>query len=119
MEEHVALILIWEEAGGNFSAEEPSAHGENREHDKRNGALTDQRSGPAHVTICDAAEDSIEPVEKPSQQTSIRPLVLRFQQEGGQRRTQRQRIERRENHGEGDGNGELLIEASGNPRDER
>src|SRR5207247_1218670 len=63
-----------------------------------------------------APEHSIEPVKELSE----RPVALLLwpEQHPGKRRAQRESVKGGEDHRDGDGDGELLVEPSGNARDE-
>src|SRR5215472_2277347 len=65
-----------------------------------------------YVTVRHAGEQAIEPVKKPAQQASAG--FLRPQQKRGQRRAQTERVKRRQEHGDGDGDRELLVQPSRN-----
>src|SRR5215467_13741427 len=68
------------------------------------------------ITIRAASEHPIEQVEKFAQQTSA--FCFRFQDQRCERRTQTQSVERRQNNGDRNGYGKLLIETARNARDE-
>ena len=74
--------------------------------------------GPPHVAFGGAPEDAVETAEELLQRTWRPPAILRLQEQRGERGTQRERIERGKDHRDRNGDGELLIEPSGDAGDE-
>ena len=114
--EHVALVLARQKARRYARAEERGARsGHHQQHD-RDRAFADQRPGPVQISIGSAAEPAVEPIEESPQQAVA--FLFRLQQQRGQRGTQRQRVERRQDHGNRDRHGELLVKPARDARDE-
>src|SRR5262249_29995109 len=83
----------------------------------RKHTLSKQSSAKTHITIRATGKYAIEPVEESSQRAPA--FRFRFQDQRCKRRTQAQRIERRQNNGDRNGYRELLIQPTRNARDER
>ena len=114
--EDVALVFVRQETDGDGLAEQPGQHDRARQEHQRHHALVDQEPARAHVAVRGPAEHAVEPVEEPLQGPAA--LLLGPQQQGGQRGRKRQRVEGGDDHGDGDGDRELLVEPSGDARDE-
>ena len=71
---------------------------------------------PVHVAVGRGAEDAVEPAEEGAQRAAC--LLPRPQQQRGQGWAERQRVERRDDHRHGDGDGELLVELAGDAGNE-
>src|SRR5260370_35647240 len=113
----VAWIRVRKKAGRNAAGKKACGDAEyqrTHDHDVR---LFDQKSAPTYIALCGSFEQAVKPIEKSPQQSVA--LILRLEEQGRKRWTQRERIESGKQHGNRDGDGELLIELacdSGNER---
>ena len=113
----VALVLFGNEARREPRAEKPGKRREDDEERHREKGLVDQVATAVHVAIGRPPEPVIEPAEEDAEGTAR--LFARLQQKRGERGRERQRIEGRDDDRKSDGDGELLVEATGDARDER
>ena len=79
MQEHVALVFVGQEAGGQPAAEKPSSRGKDGQHHERHGALANERSRPADITIGGAPEHAVEPAEELLQRAGRGLAIPRLQ----------------------------------------
>ncbi len=113
----ISLILVRDKAGRQPAGEQESRHAEAHEKNNDDGALSKQCSGHADVAIGSPFKHPVEPAKERSQRTPA--FCFRLEHQGGQRRAERQRIESRQNHRDGDGHRELLVQPAGDAGDER
>src|SRR6266436_7290043 len=112
----VALILIRQKTRWHLAAEECGRCAEDNQHRQRDGALANERARPADISVGGASEDPVKPIEKPPQEPVA--LHLRLEQQRGESGAERKGIERRQNHGDCNRDGKLLIETPSDTGDE-
>ncbi len=112
----ITLVFIGQEAGGYDFAEEADAHGDGRQEDETNEASADGDPADTDVTAGHPGKHPVEAVVELLQRAAA--LHLRLEQHGAKRRAQRQRVERRDDHRDGDGDRELLVELAGDAGNE-
>ena len=118
----VALVFIRHKTGGQPAAKEKRAQTEACQQHQHERALVNYRVRPADKTIRTAFPIAIEDVKEfPERPPALVSSFLWFwpQQQTRERRAERERIERGEHHGNGDGQSELLIKSPGDARNER
>ena len=111
-EEH-ALILVWQESCGYLLEERAGCRVTHRQGDQRECRSTDQRLDAHDVPSGRPRERTVESAERAHQRSAR--VLLRLQNQRTQRRTQRQCVERRQEHGSGDRERELSIDLTGDP----
>ncbi len=113
----VALILVRQEAGRDTLGQEHRDAGDAGEQHQRNGEFAHQAAIDRDVAV-----RGVWPKPRLNQSPSLlnQPLLLgaRFEQESGQSRAERERVERGNEHGDGDRERELLIQSAGKFRSE-
>ncbi|MND95720.1 hypothetical protein D3C80_879830 [compost metagenome] len=122
----VLLVLGRHETGrGGREAQVGQAH-QAGIHEQGDAAGADDPTHAADVAVGGAVEEAVERGEQPAAQqffqepreTVLGRMVV-LQQHGCQGRRQGQRVERRDHRGNGDGQGELLVELPGQAGNER
>ena len=108
------MILIRQEARRQPRAKKDRHDAEQQQSGHCHPAFAYQRPAHADVTVGGAFKHSIEPVEELSQRAGVGFLGLK--QQRGKSRTQTERVERRDDHGNRDGDRELLVQPPGNAR---
>ena len=116
VDEGIALVFIGQEARGQTHAKENCDYGESRNYKQSQRAFAKNPGADFDVDLGGAPEHAIEPVKESAEQPVA--LLLRPKQQRGKRGAQRERIEGGEHHRNGDGHGKLLVEPSGDARDE-
>ena len=116
IDEDVALVFIGQEARGQTVAEESRAHGEGRNHHQSQRRLSNEPAAEPDIDFRAAPEHAIEPVKELAEQ----PVTLHLgpEHQPCQRRAQRESVKGGEDHRDGDGDGKLLVEPSGDAGDE-
>ena len=114
LDEHVALVFFGQESPGQLLAEPAGRGGDHNEECQTEGRLSNQPGAHAHVCFTDAAVNAIEPAKKLAERA--RRFLSWPQQQGRKCRTERERIERGEQHRDGNGHRELLIEPARDAR---
>jgi len=122
--EQVALVLVGNEADGH-AAEAPARQVQQPDVNRqRHQAHAEQLSHGPRIPADGCGERPIEEPEEPAEAEVEGPRervavgVPLLQQEGTQRGAERQRVQRGEDRGKGDGQRELAKEPTRNPRDE-
>ena len=104
----VALVFLVDEAGGQVLVGPPDAdHGHDQD-ERRDGHLADEEGADIDVGGRGRAERAIEAAEEIAERTAA--FRARPQQHGGKRGAERQGVEGGDQHRDGDGDGELLVE---------
>ena len=116
VDEDVALVFIGQEARGQTVAKETRPQPKIASTTKASAPFRMKPPRQPDIDLRGAPENAIEPVEELAEQSVA--LLLWPEQQPGQRRAQRESVEGREDHRDGDGHGKLLIEPSGDARDE-
>ena len=121
-----ALVLVGDVAGRQLRRGPPGQAEQAAVDDQHHGAAAQgqadhagvQPSVPRRKHPVEQAEEPAErEVEQPAEPVLLR--AARLQQDGRQRRAERQRVERRDHRRDGDGQGELAEELPGDAADER
>jgi len=112
----VTLVFVREEAGGDKLAEETGADGDGHQKEKTDQASADGDPANADIAPCNAAKHPVEPVVELLHWPAA--FDLGSEQHRAECRAQGQRVERRDDHRDGDGDGELLVELARDPRNE-
>ena len=91
--------------------------GDQRQEKQAETGLVDEHAGETDVPIPRAVEHPVKPAEEPAYRPPV--ALARLQNQRAERGAQGERVEGREDHRNGDGDGELLVELAGDPRNER
>ena len=116
LDEHVTLVFLGQEPPGQLLAKPACREGDNTEERQAEGRLSNQPGAQAHVSFADAAVNAIESAKKFAERAGR--FLSWPQQQGRKCRTESERIERGEEHRDGNGHRELLIEPAGDARNE-
>src|SRR5207237_9677451 len=107
----VALVLLRDETTWKPDAEK-ARHGRRAEQQEYcEGGLADQDATPLEIPTHHPLEDAVEATEEPPERAAH--LAPGPQEQRRERRAQRERVERRDEHGHRDGDGELLVPPAG------
>ncbi len=115
-EEH-ALILVRQESSRRPSKQGAGGQIEHRKRQHAEHRAAHQRLDAEDVPIRRPRESAVEGAEDPCDQSAC--LSPRFQDERGEGRAECQRVERRQQHGRGNGQRELAIDLTGDAAEER
>ena len=116
-DERVALILLREKRRGHATRDEERACRDEREEQQHDRRSPDQQAGDPDVTLGRCREDPIEASESTTDQSPS--FLAGPQQLGGEGRAQCECVERREDHRQSDGQGELLKQPPADAWNER
>ena len=103
----VALVFLGEESAGQFPAEKSRADGEDDEQEKGDHAFAHEPARDVDVALGDRAETAVEEVVEFLQRAGA--ARFRLEQQGAERGRQGERVERGDEHRDGDGDRELLV----------
>ena len=116
--DEVALVLVGQEAAGQFS-EQPAGGAEDREVDDQPApGATEHRAGAGEVAFHGRGEAAIEHAQYAVGRHQVIAARLVLEQSGAQGRRQRQGEQRREAHGQHQGDGELTVDGAGGAAEE-
>ncbi|MNF32813.1 hypothetical protein D3C84_136120 [compost metagenome] len=124
---HQVLLVLgrYETSRGSGEAQPRQSHEAGIQHQGDTAAANDPRHR-ADITMAGTVEEAVERAEQPAAEQLVEEpgeAVLRcvvvLEQDCGQGRRQRQRVERRDHRGDGNGQGELLVELPRQTGDER
>ena len=103
----VALVFVGQEAARDDPAEQAGGSGQGEQEKQADHTLANGDAADTDITGRQAAEDAVEAVVELLQGTAS--TLLRLEQQCAERRAQGERIERRDDHRDGDGDGKLLV----------
>src|SRR5712692_1522916 len=116
IDEGIALIFVRKEARWHSAGKKAACQAKGHEQHDHDDGLSDECRAPTDIALCCSSKHEVKPIEKSPQQSST--LCPWPEQQRGKRRTERERVERRQEHRNRDSDGELLVEPAGNAGDE-
>ena len=125
VQEQIALVLLRDKARGHVDEGEVGQQQQAAVDRQGEQAHAQQAADHADIGFRADPEYPVEQPEEPAQEQVHEPGeriaagAVRLEQQGRQRRAERERVEGREQRGDGDGDGELAEELPGDAADER
>ena len=122
--DEILFVLGGDETGGDLVEAPAGEHNQAGVQDERDGALANDAAHATGIFDPEPFEGAIERTEEPAEnpihasRKPIARLVMAFQQHGAECRRKGQRIDRGDDGGNRDRDGELLIELAGQTADE-
>ena len=111
-----ALVLVRDEAGRQHAREQAGPDRHRGDDPDRQQRPAHEQARHAHVALGGDVEHLVEAAEEGPQRAAHR--LRRLEQHGAQRRRERQRVEGRQQHRDGDRQRELLVHAADQPAEE-
>ncbi len=122
----VLLVLAWHKTGWRAGEAQPGQNHQPRIDQQRDAAAANDAGDGAHIAVAGFFKESVERAEQPASEyfieetrEAILGCIVSFKQYRGQRRRQGQRVERRDDRRDGNGQCELFIELPGKARNKR